>query len=343
MIERYKSYIKDDWLNIFKEHEIIDTFNLSIFAHNLEDYIYNKTSIKPFITPLTNGTSSLFLGFYALGINNTKKCLLPGFSYHACKVVLEYLGANIDYIDISEKTLCMNPDNLKKYLEKNSDVNYVIFINHLGYIGEDLFKIKDICDFYNVELIEDSAQGLGHLYNNLMPGLVGKFGIYSFSGTKLLRSGEGGCFISKDSILSDKVEKLSLMGIGNFIMSPLSSLFLNKQLNDIDELLEKRNDIFKKYKNLNIDIIDFPLDNNTGYHSVSYLLKNRNINSIKSLLEKNKYEFRYNFYKPLCDDSEKIPISYSIYKKYIELPQSYDLEDKDISFIVKFINAIDKG
>ncbi len=341
MIERYKSFIKDEWINELKEKEITNVFNLSIFAHNLENYILKKTNIKTYVVPLTNGTCSLFLGFYALGINNTKKCLLPGFSYHAAKVALEYLGSNIDYIDISEKTLCMSPSKLKEYLNKNSDVNYVIFINHLGYIGEDLFEIKEICDFYNVELIEDSAQGLGQIYSNTMPGLIGKFGIYSFSGAKLLRSGEGGCFISKDIVLSEKVEKLSFMGIGNYIMSPLSAIFLNKQLEDIDELIEKRNKIFRMYNNLNLEILKFPLDYNTGYHTICYLLKNRNLNSIKSLLAKNKYEFRYNFYKPLIDDIGKIPESHSVYKKYIELPQSYDLENKDIEFVVKFLKTVD--
>jgi dTDP-4-amino-4,6-dideoxygalactose transaminase len=235
----------------------------------------------------------------------------------------------------------MSPSKLKEYLNKNSDVNYVIFINHLGYIGEDLFEIKEICDFYNVELIEDSAQGLGQIYSNTMPGLIGKFGIYSFSGAKLLRSGEGGCFISKDIVLSEKVEKLSFMGIGNYIMSPLSAIFLNKQLEDIDELIEKRNKIFRMYNNLNLEILKFPLDYNTGYHTICYLLKNRSLNSIKSLLNKNKFEFRYNFYKPLTNDIEKIPVSYTIYKKYIELPQSYDLENKDVEFIAKFLKTLD--
>ena len=33
--------------------------------------------------------------------------------------------------------------------------------------------------------------------------------------------------------------------------------------------------------------------------------------------------------------------SYTIYKKYIELPQSYDLENKDVEFIAKFLKTVD--
>jgi len=344
MIARSKSYIKNEWLKEIKEKEIINIKNISLFLHNLQDYILEKTNTKTYVVPLTNGTSSLFLGFYALGINNTKKCLLPGFSYHAAKIALEYLGANIDYIDVSKETLCMNPNKLKEYLENNKDVNYVIFINHLGYIGEHLFEIKNICDYYKVELIEDSAQGFGHIYNGTMPGLTGKFGIYSFSGAKLLRCGTGGCFITTNAKLSEKVEELSSMGIGNYLLSPMLSIFLNKQLEDIDELIEKRHNIYEKYKKLDLDIIDFPLDNNTGYHCISYLLENKNLNSVKGLLNsyQNKYEFRYNFYAPLCTDYNKTPVSYYIYSRYIELPQSYDLENEDISSIVKFIKMIDR-
>ena len=43
---RNKSYIKDEWLTELKKKEIIDTKNISLFLHNLQDYIIKKTNIK---------------------------------------------------------------------------------------------------------------------------------------------------------------------------------------------------------------------------------------------------------------------------------------------------------
>ena len=93
----------------------------------------------------------------------------------------------------------MDPDKLKMIISK--DTKAVIFIEHLGYCGEDLIKVKNIYDEYNTYLIEDSAQSLGQINKNVnkMGGTIGEFGIYSFSGTKLLRSSEGGCLITNNN------------------------------------------------------------------------------------------------------------------------------------------------
>jgi len=341
IIKRDITFTKDDWFDFIKENEITDIDHNKLLGHKLESFIEKETGKSIFVKPLTNGTSSLFLGFIASGIKKHTKCLLPSYSFPAAKVVLNYLGADIDYIDIKKDTLCMDPELLKKYLNNDRSVEYVIFINHLGYIGEDLFEIKNICDYYNVTLIEDSAHGLGQTYENKMAGTVGKFGIYSFSGTKLLRCGEGGCIISSDENLINTVNDLANMGIGNYIMSPMSALFLSKQVDDIEILFEKRNQIYEKYKYNNINLHSYKTDNKRGYHAYAYLLK-KPISQIKKLITLSNIEFRYFFYKPFSENKDKYPIAFDVYNKYIEIPQSFNLSDDEINKISKFILSVDK-
>jgi len=334
--ERSKTYIDDKWFTIFKNKEITNIKYVREFERELSEFVN-----IPYIYCLTNGTSALFLGSIALGINNKSKCLIPSYSYNAVKVILEYIGANIDYIDIKEDTLCMDPILLKKYLEHNRNIDYVFFINHLGYIGEDLFEIKRICDFYNVVLIEDSAQGLGEVYNGIPAGSVGEFGIYSFSGTKLIRCGEGGAIVTSNQLIRNKVEKLAAMGIGNYDMSPMSAIFLTEQLHDIDRITKLRFKSYNKYVSNGLNLISFKTDNNIGYNACAVLLSKLNkLNLLSSLLEKSGYETRSRFYKPLTENRHIAPVAYNVFERYIELPDSYDMTDEDfnkVSQLVKYI------
>jgi len=334
--ERSKTYIDDKWFTIFKNKEITNIKYVREFERELSEFVN-----IPYIYCLTNGTSALFLGSIALGINNKSKCLIPSYSYNAVKVILEYIGANIDYIDIKEDTLCMDPILLKKYLEHNRNIDYVFFINHLGYIGEDLFEIKRICDFYNVVLIEDSAQGLGEVYNGISAGSVGEFGIYSFSGTKLIRCGEGGAIVTSNQLVRNKVEKLAAMGIGNYDMSPMSAIFLTEQLHDIDRITKLRFKSYNKYVSNGLNLISFKTDNNIGYNACAVLLSKLNkLNLLSSLLEKSGYETRSRFYKPLTENRHIAPVAYNVFERYIELPDSYDMTDEDfnkVSQLVKYI------
>lgn len=206
MREISKTYIRDDWFLVFKNKELTDVRYVTEFERELSKF----TSI-PYVCGLANATSALFLGSTAIGVSSNSKCLIPSYSHNAIKVVLEYIGASVDYIDIKEKTLCMDPSLLKSYLEHNKSVNYVFFINHLGYVGEDLLEIKKICDFYNVVLIEDSSQGLGEVYDGMSAGSIGEFGVYSFSGTKLIRCGKGGAIVTGNQHIHSRIEKLATL------------------------------------------------------------------------------------------------------------------------------------
>ena len=95
MKERSKTYIDDKWFLVFKNKELTNIKYVREFEKELSKFVN-----IPYIYCLTNGTSALFLGSIALGINSKSKCLIPSYSYNAIKVILEYIGANIDYIDI---------------------------------------------------------------------------------------------------------------------------------------------------------------------------------------------------------------------------------------------------
>lgn len=304
-----------NWLNEINHSSICSYNDCEI----LEDRISKITDAYCITT--CNGTSALLLGMIALGLKENDEVIIPSYSYNAVKVCCDFLKLKIIFCDVSYDTLCIDPNILEQKITNNTKC--VFFINHLGYVGDDIKKVKNICNERNVLLVEDSAQAFNHFNNGIAAGTFGEYGIYSFSGTKLLRCGEGGCLITKNKHLYNEVKRLRDMGIGNYTMSPLNAKLLLLQLNELNTIVDERVRIQNLWKK-HIQLINFGMD---SVHAVAILHeKSKNINTFLNLAE---IETRYKFYKNL--GGPECNISDGIFENYIELPQFYGITENDVT------------
>lgn len=91
--------------------------------------------------------------------------------------------------------------DVEKIEEAITNKTKAIFVAHtLGNCFE-LDKIKDLCEKYNLWLIEDSCDALGGKYNNEFVGTVGHIGTYSFYPAHHITMGEGGAIVTNDATL----------------------------------------------------------------------------------------------------------------------------------------------
>jgi dTDP-4-amino-4,6-dideoxygalactose transaminase len=115
------------------------------------------------------------------------------------------------------------------------------------------------------------------------------------------------------------------MGIGNYVLSPLSATLLSLQLRDINIILENRNRIQQLYRN-NLNIV-YHENNNDSVHAVAYITDKADL--IYNTFKLKNIETRYKMYPSQNNMSN----SDYIFERYIELPQSYDLTKEDIDNI----------
>lgn len=82
--------------------------------------------------------------------------------------------------------------------EAISNKTKAIFVAHtLGNVFE-LDKIKELCEKYNLWLIEDSCDALGAKYNSKFVGTIGHIGTFSFYPAHHITMGEGGALVTND-------------------------------------------------------------------------------------------------------------------------------------------------
>ncbi len=315
MIQRNNSICDPAWINKLQGTNCTNIDNSAV-----EEKF--STAFDVHCLTVSNGTSAIKLGLMALGLQRNDKIIIPAYGFHAVKLCCEQLGLDIIYADVSILTGCITIDTVEAVY--TPDVKAVVFLNHMGYTGPDLKEISTWCSSNDVLLLEDSAQALTHSYNGKYAGTFGDVGVYSFSGPKLLRTGVGGMCISKHKEIIDKVKQLRMMGVGNYMLSPILGKYLEIQIDEIDSILERRNAIQERYRAHGIQLFN---DTPTGTHSASTYTTNA-IN-IHEKLKQMEVVSRHKFYQAHTTQ----PGAVNMFNNFIELPQSDELTDDLISYI----------
>src|SRR5699024_1218322 len=97
----------------------------------------------------------------------------------------------------------MDPELLEKALEEQ-DIKAVVVV-HLYGVSAQMDKIIEICQKYNVPILEDAAESLGSYYKGKASGTLGDIGIYSFNGNKIITTSGGGMLVSNNKEYVDRV------------------------------------------------------------------------------------------------------------------------------------------
>ena len=327
--KRSPNNFKDEWLLSIQDN---DRENINI-NRKTEEALAKYIGVRH--CALTcNGTAAIYLGMLCSGLKDGE-IILPDFGYWSVKLCAEKFNLTPIFVDIKLDTLCMDPNKVEDAITDRTKA--ICFINHLGYVGEDIIKIQQIAKKHNIFFFEDSCQSLGQRFQNQHAGTFGVFGVCSFSGTKLVRTGEGGAIFTDSLALHEKIEEARDMGIFNFTMSDLCARLLYSQLKSIDEIIERRIEIHNKYTNNGLKLLEpGNADRFIGYNTAAYLSKKAV--KISKMLSGQNIPNRYAFYPSFTHQCN----ADKAYKSYIELPFDFHLTDKDVERIIKIIEISER-
>ena len=207
-----------------------------------------------------NGTVSLTLAALACDVRAGDEVIVPNYTMIATANSVFMLGANPVFVDVEPETLCLDIDRTEAALTPKTRAIMLVTANgRYPKAGIDAFV--DLADRYGLALIEDAAQSLGsHYPDGRHIGSVGKVGSFSFSVPKIITTGQGGCLITNDGELAERLRKLKDFGraaggtdihqsIGyNFKFTDLQACVGIEQMKKLDWRIERKKEILVKYR-----------------------------------------------------------------------------------------------
>lgn len=171
------------------------------FEHEFGKYCGSK-----YVIGVNSGTSALHLALKILDLGPGDEIITTPFTFAATAWAISYVGAKPVFVDIEEDHYNIDPVAIENALGKKTKAVLPV---HLYGHPCDMDAILDICDEYDLFLVEDAAQAHGASYQGQSVGTFGHIGIYSFYPTKNLGAcGEAGALVTDDSDLARRAKLL---------------------------------------------------------------------------------------------------------------------------------------
>ncbi|MBR8834763.1 MAG: aminotransferase class I/II-fold pyridoxal phosphate-dependent enzyme [Stigonema ocellatum SAG 48.90 = DSM 106950] len=161
---------------------------------------------------VSSGTAALHLALQLVGVEYGDEVFCSTLTFAATANPITYLGAKPVFIDSDRNTWNMNSDLLREALLNRARIGKLpkaVVVVHLYGQSADIDPILEVCNHYEIPLIEDAAESLGATYKGRSPGTFGRIGIYSFNGNKIITTSGGGMLVSDEPQLVAKARFLA--------------------------------------------------------------------------------------------------------------------------------------
>jgi len=202
-------------------------------------------------------TGALHMGMAALGIGPGDEVILADTNWIASAAPIVHLGAKPVFVDIRPDSWCIDPDLVEAAITPRTKA--ILAVHLYGNLCE-MERLLAIGEKHGVPVIEDAAEAIGSEYFSKRAGSMGRFGAFSFHGTKTVTTGEGGMFVTNDAALF--VLTLSNHGrmraqtkqfwpdtVGfKYKMSNIQAALGCAQMERIAELISRKRQIFYYYR-----------------------------------------------------------------------------------------------
>ncbi len=253
-----------------------------------------------------NGTNALFLALKLVGVEQNDEVITQALTFIATANAITYTGAIPVFLDVDRDTMGLSPEAVEKWLSKNAErtetgtfnkktgrrIKACVPMHTFGH-PVHIDRLKDVCEKWRLELVEDAAESLGSYYKGIHTGTFGRVGVISYNGNKTITTGGGGMLLFQDKDLGRYAKHLTTQAklphrwefahdqIGyNFRMPNINAALGCAQMEELDVFLENKRKTAQAYKEFfqtieEIDFFEEPQDCRSNYWLNAVLLKNK--------------------------------------------------------------------
>ena len=214
---------------------------------------------------MSSGTAALHLSMLGLGVRPSDVVLVATMTFVASANAVAYTGATPYFVDVLEEDGNLDPTLLAEAIQDvragGARVGAVMSVDLLGKAA-NYTEITEICERFEIPLIEDAAEALGATHAGVPAGQFGSAAVLSFNGNKVMTTSGGGMLLSDDEALASHARFLSTQArepfahyehehVGyNYRMSNILAALGRAQLVRLDSMIERRRQIRSTYADL---------------------------------------------------------------------------------------------
>jgi len=313
---------------------------------------------------VSNGTAALQLALQACGIGRGDEVLVPSLTYVASFQAVSATGAIPVACDV-DGSLHLDPADAEKRI--TSKTKAIMPVHYGGSMG-CLNDIYELANIRKLRVVEDAAHAFGSMYGEARVGSFGDISCFSFDGIKNITSGEGGCIVTSDIRLLEKVRDLRLLAVQNdsekrykqkrswefdvveqgwrFHMSDIMAALGISQLNRIEEISIKRKKLAVRYDELfhqtgNIEVVMQDRERVVPHIYPVLLPKGTAREALRSALEADGIQTGIHYYPNhlltyyRSMNAQSLETTESVYPRLLSIPLHLDLEPAQQVFVIE--------
>lgn len=173
--------------------------NVNGFEDDLKKFVGQDKEI----VALSAGTAAVHLALLACGVGQGDEVICQSFTFCASAHPITYLGGTPVFVDSEPDSWNMSPELLEEAIKdriaKTGKKPKAIVPVYLYGMPAKIDEIMAIANKYEIPVIEDAAEGFGSKFDGQVCGTVGKYGVLSFNGNKMITTSGGGALICPDA------------------------------------------------------------------------------------------------------------------------------------------------
>ena len=353
--KKIKDEVDSAVIAVMESSQFIGGNVVNDFAARLATYHGSRYCI-----PCANGTDALQIAMMALGLEPGDEVITPSFTYIATVEVAALLRLNPVFVDVDQKTFCIDADQVRKAITSRTKAIVPV---HLYGQAANMEEIMAIGKENGLKVIEDNAQAIGNDYDyngkKRKTGSIGDIGCTSFYPSKNLGAfGDGGAIFTDDEEIAGQLKMIASHGqsrryyhdvVGcNSRLDAMQAAILNIKLRHLDTYNNNRRKAADYYDKAfaGIDKIETPYrdpKSNHVFHQYTLVLHDVNRDGLHEFLAEKGVPSM--IYYPVPAHRQKmfeafggmnfdLPVTDWLTERVISLPIHSELDEEQQNFIV---------
>ncbi len=211
---------------------------------------------------LSSGTAALELSLRVLGVGPGDHVIVSSLTFAASANAVHHVGAIPVFVDSEPSSWNLDPALVAEAMAA-VPCKAILAVDLYGQCA-DYDRLREVCG--DVPILEDAAEALGATYKTKHAGTLGRLGVFSFNGNKIITTSGGGMVVGDDAAMITRIRYLATQArkpsphyeheeVGyNYRLSNLLAAVGRGQLRVLPDRVARRRAINARYRQLLGDV-----------------------------------------------------------------------------------------